>query len=158
MSQTTSYPDFIKDFPRADVPMEGVQAYLLNQPGVGQAVFFDLPAGMVLPQHSHDAQWGIVIDGELDFNLEGDIQRRKKGRFLLHPQGSGARRYHNHRRKGAGGVCGGTLEAKGLTGRGRHKPPQKRAGPMARPFIFDAFRLRCRSHVQGIKVECRSNP
>ena len=88
MSQNATYPDFIKNFPRADVPMEGVQAYLLNQPGVGQAVFFDLPAGMVLPQHSHDAQWGIVIDGELDFNLEGDIQRRKKGDSYFIPKGA----------------------------------------------------------------------
>ena len=86
MSQTP-YPDFIQSFPQVDMPLEGVKAYLLNQPGLGQAVFFDLPAGAVIPQHSHDAQWGIVIEGELDLNLNGEIERRKKGDSYFIPQG-----------------------------------------------------------------------
>lgn len=68
MNKQALFPGFIKSLPRAALAMEGVTAYLLSGPK-GQAVFFDLPAGASVPLHSHGAQWGIVVSGELELTV-----------------------------------------------------------------------------------------
>ncbi len=73
MSSRAPYPDFIKALPRADIPMPGVTAHLLAAPQ-GQAVFFELPAGSSVPPHSHGAQWGIVVSGELELTIGGETK------------------------------------------------------------------------------------
>lgn len=78
MSRNEPYADFIKALPQADIPMEGPLAYLLTG-GPSQVVFFDLPAGTEVPPHSHGAQWGIIVDGELDFTIGGVTETYRQG-------------------------------------------------------------------------------
>jgi quercetin dioxygenase-like cupin family protein len=78
MSQTEPFADFIKALPQADIPMEGPLAYLLTG-GPCQVVFFDLPAGSEVPPHSHGAQWGIVVDGELELTIGGQNKTYRQG-------------------------------------------------------------------------------
>jgi len=78
MSQNPPYADFIKALPQADIPMEGPLAYLVNG-GPCQVVFFDLPAGAEVPPHSHGAQWGIVVDGELEMTINGETRTYCQG-------------------------------------------------------------------------------
>jgi quercetin dioxygenase-like cupin family protein len=41
---------------------------------------FTLAVGCELPSHSHDnEQWTHIIEGELEFNIEGEIQRLTPG-------------------------------------------------------------------------------
>jgi quercetin dioxygenase-like cupin family protein len=70
MSPDSPYADFIQALPQADLPMAGITASLLAGPH-GQAVFFELPAGTVVPPHSHGAQWGIIVKGELELTIAG---------------------------------------------------------------------------------------
>ena len=72
------FDDFIKSLPKPNIPFEGVEAYLLGN-DQAQAVFFDLPAGAEVPPHSHCAQWGIVVEGELEFNIGGKVQVCRRG-------------------------------------------------------------------------------
>lgn len=69
---------FIKSLPQANIPFEGVKAYLMSA-DTTQAVFFDLPAGAEVPPHSHCAQWGIVVDGELEFTIGGETKIYRRG-------------------------------------------------------------------------------
>lgn len=78
MSQNQPYPDFIKALPQADIPMKGPLAYLLTG-GPCQVVFFDLPAGAEVPPHSHGAQWGIIVDGEIELTIGGETKTYRKG-------------------------------------------------------------------------------
>lgn len=74
----TAYPDFIRDLPEVDVPIEGVRGWLL-QDGQKQAVFFDIMPEAEVPPHSHCAQWGIMIEGEMDLTISGKTTLVVKG-------------------------------------------------------------------------------
>jgi quercetin dioxygenase-like cupin family protein len=81
------YPPIISDLPEADIPMAGVRGWLLQ--GVSrQAVFFELPPGAVVPEHSHGAQWGLVIEGELDLTVAGVRRTYRKGESYEIPDGA----------------------------------------------------------------------
>ncbi|MBI5522066.1 MAG: cupin domain-containing protein [Desulfarculus sp.] len=74
----TDFAGFITRLPQADIPMAGVTAYLLAAPQ-GQAVFFKLPAGASVPPHSHGAQWGMVVQGEILLTIDGVEKTYRKG-------------------------------------------------------------------------------
>lgn len=78
MSRKEPYADFIKALPQADIPMEGPLAYLVTG-GPCQVVFFDLPAGSEVPPHSHGPQWGIIVEGELEFTIGGETKTYRQG-------------------------------------------------------------------------------
>ncbi|MBD3168416.1 MAG: cupin domain-containing protein [candidate division Zixibacteria bacterium] len=67
------YPEFIKSFPEADIPLDGVKGYLV--PGDrGLVVFLEIEPIGKIPPHSHGAQWGTVISGEMKLTI-GDETR-----------------------------------------------------------------------------------
>jgi quercetin dioxygenase-like cupin family protein len=78
MSQDSPYADFLHALPQADLPMAGITAHLLTG-AQGQAVFFALPAGTVVPPHSHGAQWGIIVKGELELTIAGEKRTYRQG-------------------------------------------------------------------------------
>lgn len=75
---TATYPAIIADLPEADLPMAGARGWLL-QGADRQAVFFRLDAGTVVPEHHHGAQWGIVIEGEIELSIGGVARVYRKG-------------------------------------------------------------------------------
>lgn len=80
------YPAMITDLPRADIPFEGVKGWLLQGPKQ-QLVFMDIaPIGSV-PEHSHRAQFGVVLDGEMTLTIGGESKRLRKGDSYYIPDG-----------------------------------------------------------------------
>jgi len=77
-SDNQPFPDFIKNFPLADVKGAAITCHLVKNPH-GQVVFFELPAGQAIPPHRHGVQWGIVVQGEMELTIEGDTQICKRG-------------------------------------------------------------------------------
>ena len=75
---STFYPEFIANLPEAALPVAGAEARLLAGKD-GQAVFFTLPEGFVIPPHSHCAQWGVVLSGELELTIAGEKRTYRKG-------------------------------------------------------------------------------
>jgi quercetin dioxygenase-like cupin family protein len=76
--ETYTYPDIIQNLPEADVDFKGVRGWI-SQAKDHQIVFFDIePIGEISP-HSHCAQWGIVIDGEMDLTIGGITKTYKNG-------------------------------------------------------------------------------
>lgn len=86
MSPEQTYPEFVRSLPQADIPMQGPQAYLLTG-GPCQVVFFELPAGSSVPPHSHGAQWGIIVEGELEFTIGGERRVCRRGDTYYIPAG-----------------------------------------------------------------------
>jgi quercetin dioxygenase-like cupin family protein len=79
------YADVITDFPEADIQFEGVRAWIL-QGETHQLVFFQMEADARVPEHSHDyAQWGMVIEGEMELTIEGKTRNCGKGDEYLIP-------------------------------------------------------------------------
>lgn len=80
------YAEFIKALPRPRIAFPGAEAYMISG-SRGQVVFFDLPAGASVPAHSHGAQWGIVVEGELELTIGGETASYRKGDTYYIPEG-----------------------------------------------------------------------
>jgi quercetin dioxygenase-like cupin family protein len=84
--QGIPYPDFFKTLPEIEVPVKGVRGWLI-QGKERQVVFFELPEGLTVPDHSHGAQWGMVIDGEMRLTAGNETRILKKGDSYVIPAG-----------------------------------------------------------------------
>lgn len=82
-----SYPDLIQNLPEIDIPIAGVVGKLLQGKGQ-QAVFFDIDPSAVVPAHKHSAQFGFMIDGEMDLTIGGETRRVKTGDSYFIPAGT----------------------------------------------------------------------
>ncbi len=82
----TTWPEFIRNMPEADVPMEGVRGWLLAD-GQRQIVFFDIQPGAEVPPHSHCAQWGMVVEGGMSLTIGDDTRDYAKGDWYYIPDG-----------------------------------------------------------------------
>jgi quercetin dioxygenase-like cupin family protein len=80
------YPDIINNLPEAAVGFEGVRGWL-SQGEDHQIVFFDIEPIGEISEHSHGAQWGIVIDGEMDLTIGGVTRTCRKGDSYFIPEG-----------------------------------------------------------------------
>ena len=76
MSET--FPKPIRDLPETDIPLEGVKAYL-SQSDTHQIIFMEFEKDVVLPEHSHAAQVGIVLEGKIDLTIAGKTKTYTKG-------------------------------------------------------------------------------
>lgn len=74
------FPDFITAFPSIDVPFsEDVLTTAVVQSDAGLVVFFTFLKDMELPKHSHGAQWGTVVEGEIILTIGGDTKIYRAG-------------------------------------------------------------------------------
>lgn len=77
-TQTTFFPDIITRHPSAEIPLEGVTSRLV-QAGQQQFIFMEFDRDVDVPDHSHNAQWGVVLDGQMDLTIEGRTRILTKG-------------------------------------------------------------------------------
>ncbi|QLA17509.1 cupin domain-containing protein [Desulfolutivibrio sulfoxidireducens] len=78
-------PAMISKLPEISMPMEEVKGYLI-QGQTNQAIFFIVKAGTLLPDHTHAAQWGIIIDGEFEITINGKKTLYRKGDSYFIPE------------------------------------------------------------------------
>jgi quercetin dioxygenase-like cupin family protein len=79
------YPNVIKNLPEADIPSEGIKAWTL-QGETHQLVFYQMETNAIIPEHIHEyAEWGMVIEGEIELTVEGKTRNVKKGDEWLTP-------------------------------------------------------------------------
>lgn len=81
-----SFPEIIKNLPEADIPFEGVKGWI-SQSDDHQIVFLELEAIGDVAEHKHGAQWGMVVEGEMDLTIGGETKTYKKGDSYYIPQG-----------------------------------------------------------------------
>ncbi len=82
----TPYPDMIRGLPEVDIPFEGIRAWVHQSPDK-QVVFFDIEPVGVVPPHSHCAQWGMVIEGEMKLTIGEETKVYRKGDWYYIPAG-----------------------------------------------------------------------
>ena len=58
--------------------MSGIKAYLLQAEN-HQVLFMEFAKDVEVPEHSHEAQWGVVLDGESELTIGGKLHVLKKG-------------------------------------------------------------------------------
>ncbi len=78
MAQEDFFPEIITGLPQADVPLAGMRAFLL-QGEDKQLVFMTFADDVDVPEHDHAAQWGAVLDGEIELTVGGETNTFHKG-------------------------------------------------------------------------------
>jgi len=81
----TPYPGMIRELPEIDIPLEGVRGWLL-QGAKTQVVFFDIASTSEVPPHSHCAQWGMVVEGEMELTIGNETKVYRKGDWYYIPE------------------------------------------------------------------------
>jgi len=72
------FPEPIRDLPLADIPLDGIKAYL-SQAENHQILFMEFSEDIEVPEHSHGAQWGVVLAGKVDLTIDGIERTYTKG-------------------------------------------------------------------------------
>jgi hypothetical protein len=72
------FPDPIQKLPEADIPLAGVKAFL-SQSENHQILFMTFDEDTDLPEHSHAAQIGFVLEGRIDLVIGGRQHTFTKG-------------------------------------------------------------------------------
>ncbi|KPK75316.1 MAG: cupin [Phycisphaerae bacterium SM23_30] len=72
------FPEMIKNLPKADIALSGIKAYL-SQGKNHQILFMEFAEDAEVPPHSHQSQWGIVLEGKIDLVIEQEKRTYGKG-------------------------------------------------------------------------------
>ena len=81
-------PDFIRAMPTLDIPFpDDVVSANAVRSEAGLVVFFTFLKDMVLPVHAHGAQWGTVVEGEIEFTIGGETKVYRPGDSYSIPAG-----------------------------------------------------------------------
>jgi quercetin dioxygenase-like cupin family protein len=86
MEMSKVFPDPIVRLPEADVPIDGVRAYLSQSEG-HQIVFMEFSKDAIVPEHSHESQWAVVLAGRIDIVIAGEARTLGKGDQYFIPKG-----------------------------------------------------------------------
>ena len=81
------FPELITRHPAADLGLDGVESHLV-QAGDQQMVFMRFTRDLEVPEHSHEAQWGVVLDGEMELTVEGVRKVLRRGDSYYVPAGA----------------------------------------------------------------------
>ena len=81
-----TFPEPILKLPEADIPLKGLKAYL-SQAENHQIIFMEFKEDVDIPEHSHESQWGIVLEGQIDLTVEGIRHTYTKGDRYFIPGG-----------------------------------------------------------------------
>jgi quercetin dioxygenase-like cupin family protein len=81
-----AFPEPIRQLPEADIPLEGVTAYLSHSAG-HQILFMEFEKDVDLPEHAHAAQVGFVLEGRIDLVIGGERKSFTKGDRYSIPDG-----------------------------------------------------------------------
>lgn len=80
------FPDPIQKLPEADIPLDGIKAYL-SQGRDQQILFMKFEKDVELPEHSHQSQWGIVLEGKIELVIDDERNIFEKGDRYFIPAG-----------------------------------------------------------------------
>ncbi|MCP4218994.1 MAG: cupin domain-containing protein [bacterium] len=72
------FPAPIQNLPCADIPMDGLTAYL-SQSENHQVIFMEFEKDVDLPAHSHEAQVGFVLEGKIELTIGDKTHTYTKG-------------------------------------------------------------------------------
>ncbi|BCS94967.1 hypothetical protein DSLASN_05990 [Desulfoluna limicola] len=80
------FPEAIRNLPEADIPLDGITAYL-SQADTHQILFMQFEKDIELPEHAHEAQMGIVLEGKIELIIDGEEKSFTKGDRYYIPEG-----------------------------------------------------------------------
>lgn len=82
-----TFPEPIINLPKADIPIEGLKAFLSQGEG-HQILFMEFSKDIEVPEHAHESQWGVVLDGKSELTIDGIPHIFEKGDSYFIPAGT----------------------------------------------------------------------
>ncbi len=82
----TIFPEAITNLPLADIPIKGLKAYISQGKG-HQILYMAFEEDVDLLEHAHDAQYGVVLNGQIDLFIDGVETSFVKGDQYYIPAG-----------------------------------------------------------------------
>ena len=76
MKNVFPYP--ITQLPKADIPIEGLTAYL-SQADTHQILYMQFEKTVELGEHEHADQSGFILEGKIDLTVDGELRTYTKG-------------------------------------------------------------------------------
>jgi quercetin dioxygenase-like cupin family protein len=76
------FPEPILGLPEADIPIDGIEAHLAQGENFQknfQIIFMRFEEDVILEEHSHESQWGIILEGKIDLIIDDIKHQFKKG-------------------------------------------------------------------------------
>ncbi len=86
MQSENIFPEPILRLAAANVPLFGVSARL-SQGDTHQILFMEFSEDAEVTEHSHEAQWGVVLEGVIDLVIDGKEHTFRKGDRYFIPEG-----------------------------------------------------------------------
>lgn len=80
------FPEPVTRLPRADIPLAGVSAFL-SQGENHQVIFMQFENDVDLPEHTHAAQVGFVLEGRIDLTIGRETRSYGPGDRYCIPAG-----------------------------------------------------------------------
>ncbi len=87
MESRAHFPALITNLPQAVIPLEGVRSYLVQGPDQ-QMIFMEFDQDVDVAEHHHQAQWGVVLEGQMELTIEGTTSTLRKGECYSIPKGA----------------------------------------------------------------------
>ena len=84
---TDVFPEPVRKLPQADIPFDGITAYL-SQAKDHQVLFMEFDKDVEVAEHSHEAQWSVVLAGKIDLTIDGVKKTYTKGDTVFIPKGA----------------------------------------------------------------------
>jgi quercetin dioxygenase-like cupin family protein len=85
MAMKHIFPDPIRNLPQADIPLDGIRAYL-SQATNHQLIFMQFEKDVDLAEHAHAAQVGFVLSGRIELTIDGVLCEYRKGDIYHIPE------------------------------------------------------------------------
>ena len=85
--KSSTWPDFVRSLPEADLPFDGLRGWLLEGE-FGQVLFMETDVEVIVTQHSHGDQWGIVVEGKIDLAIGDKTHTYTSGESYFIPSGT----------------------------------------------------------------------
>ena len=79
------FPKIITNLPEADIPIDGLHSYLLQGQNQ-QMLFMSFENDVEVAEHSHEEQWGVVLDGKIELTINGNKYTFTKGDTYFIPK------------------------------------------------------------------------
>lgn len=80
------FPEAILNLPKADIAIDGLDAYL-SQGDNHQILYMSFNKDFELSEHSHNEQWGVVLEGQIKLVINDIEKIYKKGDRYFIPKG-----------------------------------------------------------------------
>lgn len=82
------FPEVVHNLPEAEIPFAGIRGWILQGEN-HQVLFFEMEPTAIVPEHSHAyAQWGVVLEGEMELTIGGEAKLYRQGEDYVIPPGT----------------------------------------------------------------------